>query len=146
MNRFFKTLATALVTVALAACGGGGGSSGSNPNGGGGGSGGGTNTPATDSMIYTLSKAALDNTGTDVSLLTVTALDANNNPVKGVPLSVSVNTGVYTPITIETDANGRLPATSASAPIAPTARSPPRSARGPSAPPPWWKSSAARSA
>ena len=104
MNRFFKALAGALVTAALAACGGGGGSSGSSE---GGGPGGGTPPPATASMIYTLSKAAINNTGTDVSLLTVTALDGNNNPVEGVPLSVSVDTGVYTPITSVTDTNGQ---------------------------------------
>lgn len=110
MNRFFKTLATALVSVALAACGGGGGSSGSTPGGGGGG-GGGDESPAIASMIYTLSKAAVDNTGADSSVLVVTALDADNNPVEGVPLSVSVDSGVYTPTTVETDASGQASGT-----------------------------------
>lgn len=108
MNRYLKTLAAVLLAGALAACGGGGGSSGS---------GGGTpttpttptnpTTPVVDSMIYTLSKTLITNSGSDASLLTVTALDRNNNPVAGVPLNVSVASGVYTPVVTVTDANGQ---------------------------------------
>jgi hypothetical protein len=58
-------------------------------------------------MIYQLSKPTIDNSGSDATLLTVTALDANNNPVPNVPLTVAVDSGVYTPITSVTEANGQ---------------------------------------
>lgn len=110
MNRYLKLLGGLLLASALAACGGGGGSAGSTPGAGTGGGGAGTpdpGTPQAASFIFTLSKPALNNSGGDTTELTVTALDANNNPVTNVPVSVAVDTGVYTPTSASTDANGR---------------------------------------
>jgi hypothetical protein len=110
MNRYIKTLAMVLVAGALVACGGGGGSSGSSGGGTGGGSGGGTGDPTTPeiaSLIYQLSKPTINNGGSDSTLLTVTALDADNNPVAGVPLAVAVDSGVYTPNNSVTDGSGQ---------------------------------------
>lgn len=107
MNRLTKMLGGLLLAGLVAACGGGGGSSGATPGGGNGEPGPGQETPTIVSMIYQLSKPTIQNSGTDASLLTVTALDANNNPVSGATLSVSVDTGVYTPISVTTDANGQ---------------------------------------
>ncbi len=117
MNRYLKWMGVALMAGALAACGGGGGSSGSSGNGPGvgpgtgPGNGGGSDTPdpagSVTSFIFTLSQPTLDNSGGDSTKLTVTALDANNNPVADVPVTVSVDTGVYTPESATTAANGQ---------------------------------------
>ena len=103
------------VAVALTACGGGGGSAGTV----GGDTGGGSGTPATDStgnpvvaaataasFVFTLDKSSLVNAGSDKALLTVTALDSARNVVSGIPVTVSVDSGVYTPITSTTDSTG----------------------------------------
>ena len=119
MNRFMKVLGGLLMAGALAACGGGGGSAGATPGsggtdggtGGGGTGGGGASTPAVASFIYTLSKQTLTNSGSDTTVLTVTALDGNNNPVAGVPVTVAVDSGVYTPISSTTDAAGQASGT-----------------------------------
>ena len=112
----------ALMCVILVACGGGGGSPGTRSTDGGssGGGGGSTTDPSTcttdcsppvetkiASFIYQLSKPTLSTSGSDATLVTVTALDANNNPVGGIPLSVSVDSGVYTPVSATTDAKGQ---------------------------------------
>ncbi|MEJ8837940.1 Ig-like domain-containing protein [Ramlibacter sp. AN1133] len=114
MNRQLKALAALLLAGVLASCGGGGGSPGStgtgtgtDGTGTGTGTGGTTPTPVAASMIFELSKPALDNSGTDSTVLTATALDANNNPVAGVPFSVSVDSGVFTPDATATGADGR---------------------------------------
>jgi protocatechuate 3,4-dioxygenase beta subunit len=103
-----RVFGAALLAATLAACGGGGGSAGGTkdtPAGG---------TPPVQSPAatatqfnYTLSKAQLNNSGLDSVELTVTALDANNNPVEGVAVSVSVSSGVYTPKTKTTEPNGQ---------------------------------------
>lgn len=116
----FKRAAALLLCVAIASCGGGGGSPGVNPNAGGSGGTGGTGGTGTDgggtgtptdaniaSFIYQLSKPALTNSGSDASLLTVTALDSNNNPVQGANVSVAVDSGIYTPVKSTTDATGQ---------------------------------------
>jgi hypothetical protein len=107
-----RVFGVALLAATLAACGGGGGSAGSTGTGTGGTPAGGT--PPVESPVatatqfnYTLSKSQLNNSGADSTELTVTALDANNNPVEGVPVSVSVNSGVYTPKTKTTEKNGQ---------------------------------------
>src|SRR3954469_18802590 len=112
MNRYMKFLGGLLLAGALAACGGGGGSPGTTSTGGGGSTGGsgtttGTPTLAVSSFIYDLSKASLSNSGSDSSVVTVTALDANNNPVAGAAVSVSVDSGVYTPSSSVTDSKGQ---------------------------------------
>jgi hypothetical protein len=106
--RLFRTLVGLMLVAALAACGGGGGSAGTTGTGSGSGSGsGGSGGPTVASFIYQLDKNSITNAGSDKALLTVTALDANNNPVTGASLSVSVDTGVYTPIAATTDSNGQ---------------------------------------
>lgn len=103
--RLFKTLAGLMVAATLAACGGGGGSAGTT--GPGSGTGTGTTNSTVASFIYQLDKASISNSGTDKALLTVTALDTNNNPVSGASLSVSVDSGVYTPVTTTTGSDGQ---------------------------------------
>lgn len=98
-----------VVAAALAACGGGGGSAGS-VGGGSGGSGGTGGTPATPtaaSFVFTLDKSSISNAGSDKALLTITALDSSRNVVSGIPVSVSVDSGIYTPITSTTDTTGQ---------------------------------------
>jgi hypothetical protein len=112
MNQLMRLLVGVLLAAVLAACGGGGGSAGST------GSGSGTGTPtspsptspataAVTSLIYTLSKVQLNNSGADSAVLTITALDANNNPVKDAAVSVSVDSGVYTPASNTTNTAGQ---------------------------------------
>jgi hypothetical protein len=114
MTQIVRLLVGLLLAAVLAACGGGGGSAGSTgvsggtgTTGGTGGTGGTTTTPTVASFIYTLSKNQLNNSGQDSVDLVMTALDANNNPVKDVAVSVSVNSGVYTPASSTTDATGK---------------------------------------
>jgi hypothetical protein len=102
MTKLMKIRCGLLFAALITACGGGGGSPGAVA--------GGTNsggTPTIASSIFSLSKSALTNTGSDSSTLTVTALDAKNNPVAGVPVTVSVDSGVYTPSSSTTDASGQ---------------------------------------
>lgn len=102
----------AAMLAMLAACGGGGGSAGgSGTTTGGGGTT--TPTPATPeskvaSFIYQLSKSSLNTSGADSTLLTVTALDTNNNPVSGAAVTVAVDSGVYTPLSSTTSATGQV--------------------------------------
>ena len=87
-------------SVALVACGGGGGDPGSKP--------GGVPVAANvASIVYQLDKNALTNSGADEATLTVTALDASNNPVADSALTVAVNSGVYTPTVAVSDATGK---------------------------------------
>ena len=87
-------------SVALVACGGGGGDPGSKP--------GGVPVAANvASIVYQLDKSALTNSGADEATLTVTALDASNNPVADSALTVAVNSGVYTPTVAVSDATGK---------------------------------------
>lgn len=90
------------VATALVACGGGGGSAGTTP--------GGTNDGAAvvSSFVFTLDKSSITNGGSDQALLTVTALDAGRNVMSDVAVSVSVDSGVYTPITSTTDSTGQV--------------------------------------
>ena len=99
------------VAVALTACGGGGGSAGTPI---------GSPSPAASapassataataaSFVFTLDKSSISNAGSDKALLTVTALDASRNVVSGVPVSVSVDSGAYTPVTGTTDTTGQV--------------------------------------
>ena len=107
MTQFLRILGGLLLAILMTACGGGGGSPGGTaPNG----NPGTTPDPAAPtvaSFIYQLDKYSITNAGTDKALLTVTALDANNNPVSGVTLIVSVDSGIYTPVTSTTGSNGQ---------------------------------------
>src|SRR3954470_6910653 len=120
MNRCVKGLTALVLTAVLAACGGGGGSAGTTGAAGsttgtgtgtGTGAGSTTTTPVADALIYDLSKSTLSNAGSDSVTLTVTALDANNNPVAGVPVTVAVDSGVFTPASTVTQANGQISGT-----------------------------------
>ena len=89
-----------LSIVVLQACGGGGGSGTPLVSGtGGGGSGGGTTVtaPVASALVLTLSAGTLANNGSQTVTATALALDANNNTVAGVPVTVSADTGVVTP-------------------------------------------------
>lgn len=113
-----RGLMVAVMAVAMTACGGGGGS---DP---GGKSTAGTTTtttttttstgtgttttPTATSLIYQLDKFTINNSGSDVAQLTVVAVDANNNPVSGQAVSVALDSGLYTPVTSTTDANGQV--------------------------------------
>jgi hypothetical protein len=110
-KKALSALSALFLAGALAACGGGGGSAGTTNTGGGGSQPGtnnpGTTTPVAASMIFDVSKPSLDNSGGDSVVLTVTGLDANNNPVAGLPLSVSVDSGVFTPGVTTSGNDGR---------------------------------------
>lgn len=104
-----KFLGAVLLAGVLAACGGGGGSPGTTS------SGSGTQNPAPTtatasaaSFVYQMDKTTINNSGSDKALLTVTALDTNNNPVSGVSVTVAVDSGVYTPISTTTDSSGQV--------------------------------------
>lgn len=92
----------ALTACTLAACGGGGG----NPGSGSGGSG--VTTPEAASVEFALDKTVITNSGSDSSTLTVTALSSSRNPVANVPVSVTMDSGVFTPASNVTDASGRV--------------------------------------
>lgn len=98
------------IAVVLTACGGGGGSAGtvsgstttaSNSN---------ASTASTataPSFVFTLDKSSINNGGSDKALLVITALDAARNVIAGVPVSVSLDSGAYSPIAATTDATGQ---------------------------------------
>lgn len=98
MRKLFKVLTVPLVAV-LVACGGGGGNSGTTP--------GAIVSPSVASFDYQIDKAALTNSGLDDATLTITALDDKNNPVANAPVSVTVDSGIYTPTAPSTDASGK---------------------------------------
>lgn len=106
--KFLKYLWVVALAVVLAACGGGGGSPGtvggplsstSAPAS--------ASTPTAASFVFTLDKSSISNAGSDKAVLTVTALDAARNVVSGVPVSVSVDSGAYTPVAVTTDTTGQ---------------------------------------
>ena len=98
------------IAVLVVACGGGGGSGGTPVGGGSTGSGGGTTTPTPDasSVEFSLDKTVITNSGSDVATLTVIALSSTRNPVANVPVSVTVDSGIFTPSSNVTDESGRL--------------------------------------
>jgi len=113
--KYLKHAGSMLLVAAVAACGGGGGSAGSTPNGASSG-GQGASTPGTSavtvaSFVYQLDKNSLTNSGSDKVALTVTALDASNNPVEGASLSVALDSGIYTPNSTSTDKSGQASGT-----------------------------------
>lgn len=82
--RSIRFLIPAVVAL-LAACGGGGGDSGSPPFGGGDG------TVQAADLALTLSAPILNNSGSEVIVATVTAVDKNRNTVAGIPVQLSVD-------------------------------------------------------
>ena len=64
-------------------------------------------TPVAASFVYQLDKNTLSNGGSDRVAITVTAIDTGNNPVAGVPIVVTLDSGIYTPNSTVTDAIGQ---------------------------------------
>ena len=83
-----KSWLASLCVLALVGCGGGGGSSSGDPL-----LGGGTGTipTAVAKLQVKFDTATVDNTGTQNAIATITALDANGQGVKGVPLTLRVD-------------------------------------------------------
>jgi hypothetical protein len=108
MNLTKKIIGLVLLAV-LAACGGGGGNPGTT-------SGTGSSTtstttststaPTAASFVFSLDKTSINNGGTDKAVLTVTVLDSSRNVVSGVPVSVAVDSGLYTAVSTTTGATG----------------------------------------
>lgn len=101
--KFKVIVSSLLMAVMLAGCGGGGGSAGTTT----GGSGAGPITNVASDFSFELSASQLSNSGADSVLLTVTAVNLSRNVVTNVPVSVSVDSGVFTPASAVTDASGR---------------------------------------
>lgn len=106
--RILKIFAGVGLALALLACGGGGGNPGT-PSG----------SPAAAassptaaalpaSFVFALDKSSISNGAGETALLTVTALDASRNVLADVPVSVSVDSGFYTPVTTKTDSAGQV--------------------------------------
>lgn len=105
--KFLRASLACSIFALLAACGGGGGGAGSTN--GNGGSNGGTNTTTTVADFQLgFNKNTLENSGGDEVVVTVTALDANNNVAKDVPVTVTVDAGaVYAATTEKTGQDGK---------------------------------------
>ena len=101
--KFHKLLIAFGLAALVAACGGGGGNASAPP-------------PAPDptlvknvsDVVFILDKTTITNTGNDKAVLTVTVLDEKRNALAGVPVSVTLDVGIYTPATIITDAVGQV--------------------------------------
>jgi hypothetical protein len=109
MNLLKNFVGMALALM-LAACGGGGGNPGSTTSGSST-TGTGTTTttaanPTAASFVFSLDKTSINNGGTDKAALTITVLDASRNVISGVPVAVSVDSGLYTALASETGATG----------------------------------------
>lgn len=105
-----RIAAALTLATLLSACGGGGGASGA------------AGTPllgttpsGTSSAVASLSVApapvTLPNDGSATATITVTALDASNVTLKGVPISFSADSGTISPVGTVTDDKGELKAT-----------------------------------
>jgi hypothetical protein len=101
----FRLLAGAVLALALGACGGGGGSPGTQP-----GDTSDTGDTATVSdVVFELDKITIGNSGSDVAELKVTVLDSKRNVIAGVPVIVSLTSGVFQRSSdILTDDNGQF--------------------------------------
>jgi protocatechuate 3,4-dioxygenase beta subunit len=106
-----QRLLTLIAVLMLTACGGGGGSGGSSGFTGGTGGTGGTVTPAAANLVLTLSANNIANDGSQTVTATALAVDANNNTVSGVPVTIAVDSGVATPSALVTNASGAVTAT-----------------------------------
>jgi len=101
----FKRLVSIFAFSVLAACGGGGGDPGTPP------FVSGPSTPSAADLVLTLSASSVANNGTETIVATALAIDANRNTVAGVPLTISVNSGVATASGSVTDDAGAVTAT-----------------------------------
>jgi len=62
--------------------------------------------PTTSDFNFEFDKLSIANSGAEKSTLTVTALDANNNVVAGVPVTVKVDNAIFTPTGKVTNTEG----------------------------------------
>ncbi len=62
--------------------------------------------PSAASINVSTDKSSLSSTGSDTATITVTTLDANNNVVANIPVSIKPDSGVLTPSGTATGANG----------------------------------------
>jgi hypothetical protein len=121
--KFIQLIAGVALVAVLAACGGGGGSPGVNGTGTGTTTGttsgtttgtttgttAATVTPTVADYIFELDKTTVKNSGSDAVVIGVTALDASRNVVAGVPVSVAVDSGVFSQASgAITDAGGKF--------------------------------------
>ncbi len=110
-----NAIVATLLVASLGGCGGGGGDPGT-PAGNGTGTGTGTGAVVTPdqkvaSFVYQIDKNSLNNSNAERVKLTVTTLDALNNPVKGAAVVVAVDSGVFAPDSNVTDDKGELTGT-----------------------------------
>lgn len=111
MKNLLKYLTALVVSVTMVGCGGGGGDAGTK----------GSSTPTTtttgtptvhiSTFSYELDKPTMNNSGADRVVLSITALDTNNNPVGSATATISIDTGIFTPSGTSTDTNGMLTGT-----------------------------------
>jgi len=98
-----KTLfAAAAIGILLAGCSAGGKSSDSSTT---------TTQTTASSLNVSVDKSTINDTGTDLATITVTALDSNNNVVASVPVTLKSDSGVLTPSGTSTNTTGVLTAT-----------------------------------
>jgi len=92
-----KCVAALGLMLALFACGGGGGNPGLPVTGPEAGNNDSIESPVAADFVFQLDKTSIVNTGSDIALLTITALDSSRNTVSAVPVSVSLdNNAVFT--------------------------------------------------
>lgn len=122
MNKI-KLLVVCAWLCLFVGCGGGGGNpgkSGPDTADSGGGNGSGGNTPGTNGsngssgsastaadFLFSFDKRFISNSGSDSAKLTVTALDANNNVVAGIPIAVKVDNATFSQTAKVTDDKGK---------------------------------------
>ena len=70
-----------------------------------------SSTPTASSLNVSVDKSTINDTGSDTATLTITALDANNNVVASVPVTIKADSGVVTPSGTTTNTTGLLTAT-----------------------------------
>ena len=89
--------ATVAVGAAIAGCSAGGPPTTSSPT---------PSAPTAASINVSTDKTSLSSTGSDTATITVTALDANNNVVANIPVTIKPDSGVLTPSGTTTGTNG----------------------------------------
>ena len=62
--------------------------------------------PTAATLNVSVDKSSISGTGTDTATITVTALDSSNNVVSSIPVSISPDSGVFTPSGTATDSSG----------------------------------------
>ena len=67
-----------------------------------------TTTATAASLNVSVDKSSISSTGSDTATITVTALDANNNVVSSIPVSIKPDSGVLTPSSTTTNGSGVL--------------------------------------